>query len=51
MIIYISKFGTWVYSWDVDKPPEGFRAVNLDRWFEYDLNELEVLACLEALEE
>lgn len=51
MIIYIWSDGTWKYSWEVAGIPGNARAVNLDKWFEYNLNELEVLACLEALEE
>lgn len=51
MIIYISKFGKWWYSWDTRPAEIECRAVDLDRWYEYNLNELEVLACLEALEE
>lgn len=51
MVIYIWKDGTWKYSWDVNGVPKDARAVNLDSWFDYNLNELEVLACLEALEE
>lgn len=51
MIIYILPNGEWKYSWEVETPPKGSRVVNLDRWYEYNLNEQEVLACLEALEE
>ena len=52
MIIYIWPNGNWKYSWEVAKATLGdARAVDLDKWHEYSLNELEVLACLEALEE
>lgn len=51
MVIYIYSDGHWVYSWEVKEPPKNARAVDLDKWFDYNLNELEVLACLEALEE
>lgn len=54
MVIYLWKVGErpgvrWAFSWGGPKP-EHAKAVDLDRWFEYDLNEEEVLACLEAVE-
>lgn len=52
MVIHIWPDGTWKYDWEVSAlTAAGSRAVNLDRWYEYNLNEQEVLACLEALEE
>ena len=51
MFIYIWPNGDWKYSWEVKQPPKDARSVDLDKWFDYNLNELEVLACLEALEE
>lgn len=51
MIIYIWPNGSWKYSWEVATPPKDAVSVDLNRWYEYNLNELEVLACLEALEE
>lgn len=51
MVIYVAKDGSWVYSWDIRHSNVEYKAIDLDRWHEYDLNELEVLACLEALEE
>lgn len=51
MIIYIWPSGEWKYSWDVTSVPKDAKIVNLDNWYDYNLNEKEVLACLEALEE
>lgn len=52
MIIYIWPDGSWKYSWEVLCPPlTEARAIDLDKWHEYNLSEQEVLACLEALEE
>lgn len=53
MVIYLWRIPErgvhWAYSWESGKP-SGARAVDLDHWFEYDLDEEEVLACLEAVE-
>jgi hypothetical protein len=52
MVIYIWPTGSWKYSWEVGKTTtDGAKAVDLDKWYTYNLTELEVLACLEALEE
>lgn len=41
----------WEYEWQLDFVPTGSRAIDLDRWYELDLNDQEVICCLEALEE
>lgn len=51
MVIYIFPNGEWKYEWDCLVRPVDAKAVNLDTWWDYNLTELEVLACLEALEE
>ena len=51
MTIYIWPSGFWKYSWEVKAPPKDAKAIDLDKWYTYDLEENEVLACLEALEE
>lgn len=50
MIIYVWPDGWWKYSWEATEWV-GAREIDLNKWFEYDLSEQEVLACLEALEE
>lgn len=53
MIIYIWEVDgkyRWGYSWLLDKP-RGAKSVDLDVWFQYDLNEQEVLCCLDAIEQ
>ena len=50
MIIYVWPDGFWKYSWEATSWV-GAKKVDLDRWYDYDLSDLEVLACLETLEE
>lgn len=54
MVIYVWEDGYWVYEWDVhlrDRKPSHAKRIDLDKWYDYDLNEKEVLACLEAIGE
>lgn len=51
MVIHIWADGSWKYDWEVSAlSTAGSRAVDLDRWYEYNLDEREVLACLNAVE-
>lgn len=54
MVIYVWPDGSWVHA---DLIPKGFdskaeygRFINLDKSYTYGLTELEINACLEALE-
>lgn len=53
MIIYLWRVEgrgvRWAFSWGGPKPA-GARAINLDHWYEYDMDDDEALACLEAVE-
>lgn len=52
MIIYVWPNGEWKYGWEIKSlSTKDAKAIDLDKWYTYNLNEQEVLACLEALEE
>ena len=53
MIIYVWPSGMWKYSWETVtiRALKDAKAIDLDKWYTYNLTEQEVLACLEALEE
>lgn len=52
MIIYIWEDGYWEYDWEQSQKFRGHaKKVDLNSWYDYNLTEQEVLACLEALEE
>lgn len=54
MVIYIWEDGYWIYEWSVlseGRYISDAKRIDLDKWYDYDLNEKEVLACLEAIGE
>jgi len=52
VVIYIWPNGDWCYQWEAyEKNTYEAKAVDLDKWYDYDLTDKEVLACLEAIEE
>ncbi|MNY61837.1 hypothetical protein D3C86_1985680 [compost metagenome] len=52
MVIYIWPNGDWCYEWGNSQHDlKVAKKVDLDKWYDYDLTEKEVLACLEAIGE
>lgn len=57
MIVYVWDDGSWCYGWDLVAHASSSRlngepkAVDLDNHLKMDLTKLEILACIEALNE
>lgn len=54
MVIYVWPNGDWCYPWSKTiglRSLAEARKIDLDKWYDYDLTEKEVLACLEAVGE